>query len=116
MNLISAVIVLLLALYGLAELCRAAALRLFSRQDDCTVMYITPAKTNGEDVEYILRSALSKRRWQPGADVHAVCLDAPLSDETRRVCEAICREYGVERLMTRKEFLKALDKSGADGV
>ena len=109
MNIVSVLLVLFLAVIGLAEVCRFLSLRLFARRDDCTVMYITCVDADCGDVEFVLRSALSKRRWTRLSDVSTIVLDAPLDSEARGICERVCREYGFSRLMTKKEFLKSLD-------
>ena len=76
----------------------------------CTVMYITHIKTESENVELVLRSALAKRRWCGRKNaVSTVCLDAPLDDKTRRICETVCRDYGFAHLITKDEFLKTLE-------
>lgn len=107
MKILSCTVVLLLAMVGLAALCRALSLWLFSRREDCTVMFITHIKP-GCDAEMVLRSALSKQKWL-GRGVSVVCFDTALDEKTRRVCESVCREYGCARLLTKEEFLKSLD-------
>lgn len=109
MNVVSAVIVMALAVIGLAAVFRELSLRLFCTRDDGTVMYITNIKTD-ENVEFALRSVLSRRRWSSESrGVSVVCLSCALDDKTRKICEGICREYGFDGLMTKDEFLKSLD-------
>lgn len=107
MKILSCVVILLLATIGLAALCRALSLWLFSRRDDCTVMFVTHIKP-GVDAEMALRSALSKQKWRAAGSA-VVCIDARLDDKTRRICEGVCREYGCARLLTKEEFIKSLD-------
>ena len=107
MNIISAVTVLFLSVIGAATVCRFLSLRLFSVKDEYTVMYVTVLKNVGENAEFVLRSALSKH----ARGVKTVCLDCKLDGKTRSICEAVCREYGVDCLMTKDEFLKSLDYS-----
>ena len=110
MNVVSAVVVLVFAVVGVAAVFREIALRLFALREDCTVMYLTNIRPGEENLEFVLRSALAKRRWS--IDRHAVCaicINRELSDSERKICERICREYGFNQLMTKDEFLKALD-------
>ena len=110
MNVISAVIVISLAVIGAAAVVRELALRLFCGKSESTVMYITHIKADSENVEQALRSALAKQRWG-GSCVSAVCVDAALDEKSRRICETVCRDYGYETLLTKEEFLKADRKS-----
>ena len=87
---------------------RELALRLFCGKSDCTVMYITHIKAGSESVEQTLRSALARQRWS-GKCVSKVCVDAALDEKTRGICETVCRDYGYKELLTKEEFLKALD-------
>ena len=108
MSIVSAVIVLFFAVVGAAAVCRTLSLRFFSVKNDYTVMYVTRIQSSDENAEFILRSALSKRRWS-SKDVSKGCLDCPMDDKTRKICEGVCREYGIDCLMTKDEFLKSLD-------
>ena len=109
MNVVSYVIVMVLAVIGLASLLRALSLRLFRLKDDGTVLYITHIRSGSENAEFVLRSALSRQRWCAGFSRGIVCVDCPLDEKTRRICEGVCREYGFHTLMTKEEFLKSRD-------
>ena len=109
MNVISAVIVSILAVFGACAVFRELSLRLFCEKDDCTVMFITHIKAGEKNAELVLRSALSKQRWHGRGIVGTVCVDSELSEKERRICEGICREYGFDNLITKEEFLKSLD-------
>ena len=108
MNLVSAVIIITLSVIGAVAVIRELALRLFCGKSDCTVMYITHIKAGSENVEQTLRSALARQRWS-GKCVSKVCVDAALDEKTKRICETVCRDYGYKELLTKEEFLKALD-------
>ena len=108
MNVVFSVILVVLAVIGASAVIRELTLRLFCRADDSTVMYITHiSSSEGTEAEMALRSALTRGRW--GGIPSVVCVDSPLDDKTRRICEGICRDYGCERLMTKEEFRKSLD-------
>ena len=110
MNVVSAVIVLVFAVIGAVAVCREISLRLFCFKNGCTVMYITNINADEENLEFVLRGALAKRRWTTDKNtVSAICLNCELTDNSRKICERVCREYGFAKLMTKDEFLKSLD-------
>lgn len=110
MNIVSAVIIVFFAVAGLIAVFREISLRLFTCREECTVMYITNINANDDNIEFVLRSALAKRRWSADKNaVYTICLNCRLNENTRKICERICREYGFSRLMTKDEFLKSLD-------
>lgn len=109
MNIPAAVLLVTLAVIGAASVVRAICLRLFCEKDDGTVMYVTHIPSDCGNAEFILRSALVKRRWCGVRSVSAVCVDCPMDEKTKRICEGICREYGVKNLMSKEEFIKSLD-------
>lgn len=108
MDMAAGVILVVLAVIGAAAVVRELALRLFCGREDGTVMLITRIPAKSGSAEQVLRSALARQRWRGGA-VSKVCLDMPMEERTRRICEGICREYGYETLLTKEEFLKSLD-------
>lgn len=109
MNVVSAAVMAVLAVFGACAVLRELSLRLFCRRDDCTVMFITHIRADEKNAEFVLRSALSKQRWHGRGIVSTVCIDRALDEKERRICEGICREYGFENLITKEEFLKSLD-------
>ncbi len=109
MDVVSAAVVAVLALFGACAVFKELSLRLFCRRDDCTVMFITHIRADEKNAELVLRSALSKQRWNGRGIVGTVCIDRALDEKERRICEGVCREYGFDNLITKEEFLKSLD-------
>lgn len=110
MSIVSAAIIVVLASVGLAAIFKEISLRLFSCKDECTVMYVTHIPGDCENIEFVLRSVLAKRRWSNEKNtVRAICVSCTLDEKTRKICEGVCREYGFENLLTKDEFLKSLD-------
>ena len=103
MNVISAVILVTLAVIGAASVVREISLRLFVSRMEHSVLLITPVR-DGDNAEMVLRSAAERMRWGRGRRGCAVCLDCPLDAHTRKVCETVCRDYGFLRLMTKEEL------------
>ena len=108
MNMVGCVILVVLAVIGAAAVTRELALRLFCGREEATVLLVTHIK-DGENIELALRSALARRRWWGRGAEGVVCLDCPLDERTRRICESICRDYGFHSLMTKEEFVRSLD-------
>lgn len=101
MNVLSAVILVVLAVIGAATVAHELSLRLFRYRGEISLLYITPVK-NSEDAEAILRSAAVQ--MGRGKARCAVCLDCAMDEQTRRICETLCRDYGFLRLVTREEL------------
>ena len=107
MHVISAVILVVLAVIGAATVAKELSQLLFRVRADCSVLLITPVDSS-ENAEMILRSAASRLRWGRSRSDCAVCLDCDVDEETRKICETVCREYGFLKLMTRDELKEEL--------
>ena len=107
MNILSAVLLVVFAAIGVCAVVRELSMRMFTDKTACSVLLITPVGET-ENAEFALRSAAAKLRWGRGCRSCAVCLDAELDDETRGICETICREYGFLKLMTKEELMREL--------
>lgn len=103
MNVVSAVILVVLAVIGAAAVVRELSLRLFSYRGEHSVLLVTPVN-DGENAEFVLRSAAEKLRWGRGRRSCAVCLDCELDEYTRKICETVCRDYGFLKLITKEEL------------
>lgn len=107
MNVVSAVILVVLAVIGAATVGKEVSQWLFRVKEDCSVLLITPVDS-AENAEMVLRSAASRLKWGRSRSDCAICLDCDIDDETRRICETVCREYGFLRLMTKEELREEL--------
>lgn len=109
MNTLSAVLLVVFAVIGVIAFVRELTYFLFRNKKDSTVMFVTPVKGKCENAEYLLRSAAAKIKWVcRGKRDYVICLDCGMDDETKRICENICREYGFARLVSKKEFFEML--------
>lgn len=89
---IGAVIVLLLAVYGCAQLVRAVALRLLAPPKGMNGVWVVPLFGHREDVEYLIRSASACRRWN-GRFGGEICLvDIGMDEETSCLARRLCAE------------------------
>ena len=110
MNVLSAVLLVVWAVIGIAAVIRELALKLFCRKDDGIIMFVTPMSGRCENAELLLRNAAARVRWMSrGRHDGVICLDCGMDGETRKVCESICKEYGFADLMTKKEFIERME-------
>ena len=109
MNVVSAAVLVLFAVSGVIALVKDLTLFIFREKGNNSVMFVTPVKGKCENAEYLLRSAVSKVRWiSRGKHDYVICLDCEMDEETKRICEKICSDYGFAKLMTKSEFFSSL--------
>lgn len=109
MDVVAAGLLIVFAVFGVISFVREISLFLFRYKKDNTVMFITPVNGKREDAEFMLRSAASKVKWvSRGKNDYVICLDCDMDEETRKVCENICKEYGFTRMVSKKEFLEMI--------
>lgn len=85
--------VLVLALFGCAELIRRLVLRVMAPSGHEGGILVIPVSGHREDIEYIVRCASVRRGWGRGPDSRPILiLDAGMDGETRRLAEAACAE------------------------
>ena len=96
-------IVLLLALYGCAELIRRLACFVMAPSKGTAGVLVIPVAGHREDIEYILRSAAVREKWCCRRGTGSVLLvDMGMDDETRLLAERVCRELGNIDICTEK--------------
>lgn len=109
MNAFAAGVIVVFAVFGVISFVRAVSLLLFRYKKDNTVMFVTPVDGKCEDAEFMLRSAASKVKWiSRGKNDYVICLNCDMDEETKKVCENICKEYGFARIVSKKEFLEMI--------
>lgn len=88
-------VVLLLALYGCAELIRRLACFVMTPTKGTAGILVIPVAGHREDIEYIIRSAAVREKWYYRRGTGPVLLvDMGMDDETRLLAERICKELG----------------------
>lgn len=109
MEILSAVLLVVFAVIGVISLVRDISLYLFRYKNDNSVMFVTPVEGKCDDAELMLRSAASKVKWvSRGKYDYVICLDCDMDDETKKICQNICEEYGFAKLISKKEFFELL--------
>lgn len=112
MNVFSAVFLVVFAVFGVIAFLKELTGFVFRNKSSDAVVFIAPINKNQDDAEYILRSVAARIKWiSRGKSDSLICLDCDMDEETRRICESICNEYGFAKLMNKKEFFEALEKS-----
>ncbi len=109
MEILSAVLLVVFAVIGVTSLVRDISLYLLRYKNDNSVMFVTPVEGKCDDAELMLRSAASKVKWvSRGKYDYVICLDCDMDDETKKICQNICEEYGFAKLISKKEFFELL--------
>ncbi len=109
MNVLSAIVLLVFAVIGIVASIRDISYYVFRYKKDNTVMFITPINGKCENAEFMLRSAAAKVKWvSRGKNDYVICLDCDMDDETKKICENICKDYGFAKMISKTEFIESL--------
>ena len=106
MNILSAVLLAVLAAVGAAALIKNAAQWLFGCKKSGYYL-ILPMTKDCDNAEMELRALLSKQKSGDGK-ITAVCLDCGMNGEGKEICERFCRCHGSVRLMTKAELFNEI--------
>ena len=105
MDILSATLLVIFAVIGIIAFVRELSYLIFKDKSDNAIMFIAPINGKCEDAEYVLRSAAAKIKWiSRGKNDYVICLDCGMDEETKNICENICKEYGFAKLLNKKEF------------
>ncbi len=109
MNVVSAVLLVVFAVIGVISFIRELAYLLFRYKNDGSVMFITPIGKDCENAEFMLRSAAARVKWiSRFKHDYVICLDCDMDEETKKICEKICEEYGFAKLISKNEFFEMM--------
>lgn len=93
--------VVLLGLIGVTEVVRLIVFWMLSPGRGVKMLIVVPVFGHDEEAEFVLRSAAQRAKWMGGKDEKRVlCVDCGMDEETRHVCELVCREYRFMELVT----------------
>jgi len=99
--------VLLLSLYGCVELIRSITLRVLKNEKKIPSYLVIPISGNCRNMEFIVRSAVSRSRWMSDFPSKVLLLDAGMDEQTRELAEKICMDFENVHIATQKELDKA---------
>lgn len=110
MNVFSAVLLVVFAVMGVMSFIYYLSYFLFRYNKDSSIMLITPVDGKCDDAELLLRSAAARVKWIcRGRHDYVICLDCNMDDKTKKICEAICKEYGFVKLISKNELFELLN-------
>lgn len=102
-------IIIFLAIVGLVEFVRIAALQILKINCDSCVWTLVPIFGHDEKLEMTLRAIAAKVKWSFGMRRHKIiCLNLGMDSETSQICNLICREYGFMQMCTVDEMLQII--------
>ena len=110
MVLIGEIVIALLAVIGLAVICRKIAEFFLQSDSGREVILVLPFHGRVEDVEYQLRR-FACRYQEMAKDVDSgwlICLDKGMDEETRQICEKVCSGYSFMNLCTDAQLEKLI--------
>lgn len=93
LQIIFSVIALFLFVLGCVELLRLITLAMYKTKDDDNIMLFVMLGQDSDDVEFLLRSAISKSRWMGLDYKRIICIDCGMERESRKICEIIIKDY-----------------------
>ena len=107
MNVVSAVFLVVFAVIGICAFVRELTFFLFRNRKNNTVMFVAPVSGKCEMLNIFCEVLPTKVKWiSRGRNDCVICLDCGMDDETKRICQKICRDYGFAKLLTKQEFFK----------
>lgn len=109
MNALAISILIVFAVIGIIHIVKEVTYFLYRNKSQSNIIILTPIKGKNEDAEYILRGAAEKIKWLcKNRNDSILCIDCNMDEETRKICESLCREYGFIKLIDKSEIHKYL--------
>lgn len=110
-NVILAILVTIFALFGFTEFLRCLVFRFYKPKKEQSVMVIFADENCVDDIEYTLRSTVTRAKWLGKAMPQSiVVVDRGLDKVSRRICKNICKDYDYIALITEDELYGFLSK------
>ncbi len=101
----ASVFLLIFAVLGVVYLINEIIFCATSVKNDKNFLLITGLNDDPENAELLLRSAAARMKWLGrGFSSCIICLDNGMNEETRKICEAVCRENEFMEIKTLSEF------------
>jgi hypothetical protein len=104
------IIVALFAAAGVLEFFRIIMYWLLKTGNSGKLFLVVSIKGHDEEAEMVLRGAVERAKWLESGGAQVVCLDCGMEDETRRICEIVCRETGKVKIYTPEEIGKIIGR------
>lgn len=104
---IGLILILLLSLYGCAQLILSLSRRLLVPAKTDRSVFMVPLSGHRTDIEYLVRS-ISFRQRQSGNTAPIYLVDTGLDEESRLLAEEVCGRLG-QKVYSRGELEKVLN-------
>ncbi len=94
MDIVSRIILTVLAVVGLIDLIKTLILFFMKTEKDKEVFIVVPIRKNERYIEIILRQLATRIKWLGGKRItKVVCLDCQTDEQTKTICRKMCKEY-----------------------
>ena len=109
LHIILNIICIYLIILGLVETIRIFTLLIIDSKRLKNTFVIIPISGHNEEIEYTLRSTITQFKWEGYKNQKIICLDLSMDNETRKICEMICKDYDFIDIYSVNEFEKTFD-------
>lgn len=111
MYLIFWIIFTFFAVVGVANIIMSLVYYLTKIKDDSSMLLVIPKIDDQIDAELVLRSAAAKvRRLGKNHPQQVICINDGLDDETKKICEYVCKDYSYIKMMSSDELSKLIKR------
>lgn len=105
MNYIIYGIILVAAVIGLTEIVSWVERKIVFGKQRLNIISVVPLSGKIENVELVVRNAVSNVRWNKAAkDARVILLDMGMDHETERICHMICSDINNVSVYTQEEL------------
>ncbi|MCL2088821.1 MAG: glycosyltransferase family 2 protein [Oscillospiraceae bacterium] len=94
--------ILFSAVIGLAEIIGFIERKLMCCKTERELVSVIPLRGRVENVEQMLRDALTQLRWQGCSSTKIIVIDLGIDDETKEICRLFADESGSVKILQRK--------------
>ena len=105
-EIIGTIILGIFAVVGLVELIRWVSLKVLSPDRKRPMVLAVPLYGHEEDVEFLVRAAAQRIKWNAVGAVELYCVDCGMDLSSAHLCQVICREYPFCKMVSKDEFQK----------
>lgn len=112
MDILSAVLLVVFATFGVIAFARELCFWIFKDKCSNGIVLLTPVKRNCGNAEMLLRCAVAKIKWvSRGKNDCVICLDCDMDENTKEVCQKICKDNPTVKFMEKSELIEMLTRA-----
>lgn len=110
LHIVFGIVCSILIILGLVEVVRIVTLMVIDSKKDKDATIIVPVSGHNEKIEFILRSIIMKAKWEEEyKNSKIMCVDCAMDDETRKICDMLCKDYEFLEVYNMSDFEKFLE-------